>query len=74
MKKKVKTLEELQNAAFEKKAVKSEKRGMCFERPIPAAVILNMAGTTILRLFQDGLYVYEKPKRGKGWGQRRRQG
>ena len=33
-----------------------------YNRPIPAAVIINMQGSIILNLFIQGLYVYEKPK------------
>lgn len=33
------------------------------QKPIPAAVVLNMQAICVLRLFDRGMYLYEKPKK-----------
>lgn len=37
--------------------------GTVWEKPKPAAVILQLSGETILRLFEKGMYLYIKPKK-----------
>lgn len=62
--KQIHTLEELDAARRERRAVISS--GVpCFHKPKPAAVVIMLQGETILRIFQRGLYYYEKPKREK---------
>lgn len=62
--KKINTLEELDAARKERRAVTSS--GVpCFHGPKPAAVVIMLQGEIILRIFQCGLYYYEKPKREK---------
>lgn len=62
--KQIHTLEELDAARREKRAVVSS--GVpSFNRPKPAAVVIMLQGETILRTFRLGLYYYEKPKREK---------
>lgn len=64
----VKTVEDLYALAFDRKSVIGK---YCIgERPIPATVVLNMTGVTILKMISSGLYEYvPKPKgqAGKGW-------
>lgn len=59
---KVSTLEDLWKAVEYHKAVVCPD-SPCFNKPRPAAVIINLQGTLILRLFQLGMYIYEKKKR-----------
>lgn len=62
--KQIHTLEELDAARRARRAVISS--GVpSFDRPKPAAVVIMLQGETILRIFQRGLYYYEKPKREK---------
>lgn len=62
--KRINTLEELDVARREKRAVISF--GVpCFQRPKPAAVVIMLQGETILKTLRSGLYYYEKPKRAK---------
>lgn len=34
-------------------------------RPLPAAVVMNMTGVTILKILQKGLYIYNPPAKGR---------
>lgn len=62
--KQVRTLEELDAARRERRAVICA--GVpCFSMPRPAAVVIMLQGETLLRIFQRGLYYYEKPNRKK---------
>lgn len=62
--KQIHTLEELDTARRERRAVISS--GVpCFRKPKPAAVVIMQQGITILQTFRYGLYYYEKPKREK---------
>lgn len=31
-----------------------------YKKPLPAATFMNLSGELLLRLFQDGMYIYEK--------------
>ena len=62
--KQINTLEDLNTAAKNRQSVVFDT----FSRPMPAAVFLNMSGSTILGLINSGVYIYEKPKKFK-WGQ-----
>lgn len=64
--KRVRKLEQLGTLAYDRKAVVLKSGRFFTKKPLPAAVILNMQGTSILRLLTDGLYVYDK---GKGSGE-----
>lgn len=59
--KKIKTLQDIDNAIREKKALVCPN-APCFNRPIPAAVYMQFHGQDILRLIQKGLYVYQSHK------------
>lgn len=65
--KQVKTLQELADTAFAKRAVICPK-SYCCSKPIPAGFILNMQGAEILKLLRWGLYVYEPKKKTGKWG------
>ncbi len=54
------TLDGLMWAVKNKKAVICPKHGIG-AHPMPAAVMINMQGSTIYRFLQAGLYIY-KPK------------
>lgn len=58
--KKIETLHQLRFVRDEKKAVICPKT-ICFNKPIPAAFVINMSGTILLSLFKSGMYVYQKP-------------
>ena len=51
------------------KSLVSQKRSVVcptwvgFMRPRPAAFVMNMTGDVLLRMFDDGMYVYEKVER-----------
>jgi len=52
------------------RAIKKKKAVFCpnshtFKKSVPAAFIINMPGTIILRLFNMGLFIYEKNKKEK---------
>ena len=56
--KKIETLEELWFAANERRAVIGNWRA--YERPRPAAWLINLPGIQLLKVFRAGLYIYEK--------------
>lgn len=64
--KQIKTLEELNTAAKNRQAVISVIFDK-FSRPMPAAVLLNMSGNTILCRIRLGVYVYEKHNKVAWW-------
>lgn len=37
----------------------------CWSKPISAAFMIHQQGTTLLRLFNLGMYIYKKPNKGK---------
>lgn len=55
--KRIRTLEQLERAALDRKAVSS---GVCFKRT-PAAFVLCLPAFVVLRLFTSGMWIY-KPK------------
>ena len=56
---KIETLRSLKNCVDRKRAVICPA-SRAFNRPVPAAIVINMQGIMLLRLFDDGLYVYKK--------------
>jgi len=63
--KQIKTLEELAQARAEKKSVHVPSSHCWGVRP--AAFVMNQSGDVLLRMFQSGMFIYEKPKKKKGW-------
>jgi len=61
----VTSLEELEAARLDHRSVIGE---VWNRRPMPAAVLMNMSGTVILRRLRRGLWIYEKPKRRDPFG------
>ena len=57
---KIKTLEQLYQAANAKRAVTV---GMIHRNPTPAAWVLSYQGSLLRRLFQDGIYLYKPANR-----------
>jgi hypothetical protein len=57
----VKTLHQLMCLAIERRSVICPN-ARCFNKPTPAAFIINLQGRLILRLFKTGLYLYIKNK------------
>lgn len=55
--KRITTLEELERAAHNKRAVYSTTFASW---PRPAAFVLNYAGSVLLSLFRRGLFIYKK--------------
>jgi hypothetical protein len=56
------TLRELKKAVTKRWAVTCPTSHP-FRGPIPAAFVINLQGATILRLFDMGMYVYEKKEK-----------
>ena len=54
----IKTLEQLYQAAQAKKSVVIPWRG---NARLPAAWVINFQGITLYRDFKDGIYLYTKP-------------
>lgn len=52
----INTLEQLNTAALEKKAV---VYGLT-KRVVPAAFVIGMPGRKLVRIFESGLYIYER--------------
>jgi len=52
-------LEELQQAALNRRAVVIP-HSWVWRKPKPAAVIINLPGSVLIRLFNMGIYLYEK--------------
>ena len=51
-------------------AVKSKKavvvpKGSNWSKPRPAAFMINLPGVVLLRLFDLGMYIYNKPNKGE---------
>jgi len=59
--KKIRSLPQIRKAIADRRALICPG-SYCFDRPIPAAVIINMSGTTILGLINKGLHLYKKAK------------
>ena len=57
----VMSLAQLKGLAMAKRSVVGDPTPV--KSPRPAAFIINMSGTTILRLLRHGLWVYEKGRR-----------
>ena len=57
----VKTLEQLDALAKERRSVVVPDC-YCWFRPRPAAFVINLSGSVLVRLFSRGMYVYEKKK------------
>ena len=55
------TFGQLAEAMIEKRAVIVP--GTVWGKPRPAAVVMQLQGTTILRLINKGMYLYNKPKK-----------
>ena len=62
MPEKIESLQRLSELAQEKRAVFQKVRGPIMH-PKPAAFVLNMNGSMILRFIEAGLYVYEKKEK-----------
>ena len=54
----VRTLEYLRYLALNRKAVYVPTHG-AYRNPRPAAWIINLQGTVLVRLFEKGMFVYE---------------
>jgi hypothetical protein len=57
---KIKTLEQLYQAAMAKKAVTV---GMIHRKPTPAAWVICYQGSLLCRLFRTGIYLYKPANR-----------
>jgi hypothetical protein len=55
---KIESLEALDEAVKARKAVVVPKY-CCWDRPRPAAFVINLSGAVLLRLFQAGMFLYE---------------
>lgn len=55
--KRIKSLKQLEEAVINKKAVYCPHTNF---KGIPAAVMINMQGKLLLRLFNKGMYIYKK--------------
>ena len=51
------SLKDLKKAVDEKRAV-TVPGSPCFKGPIPAAFMINLQGTTLLNLFNMGMYIF----------------
>ena len=63
--KKIEDLNALVEAANDKRSVVVPKTH-AWERPKPAKVVLQLQGELLHRLFQWGMYLYDKPEKPKG--------
>ena len=61
---KIYTLWQLDMAVKSKKAV-FVPEGFVWSKPKPAAVMINLPGAVLLRLFDKGMYIYNKPHKGE---------
>ena len=59
----VKNLQFLRALALSRKSVYVPKSPV-FRKPRPAAWIINLQGTVLVRLFEMGMFVYEPQKKG----------
>lgn len=59
--KRIRTLQALKNAADARKAVVIPKY-WGWSKPRPAAFMFNLQGPVLLRLFESGMFIYERPK------------
>jgi len=59
---KIETLEDLRDAAWDKKAVIIPKGNCWSRRHFPAAFMIQQNGWLLLKLFNIGMFIYE-PKR-----------
>lgn len=57
---KVTSLEQLSKLCQERKAVYCPE-SFVWQKPRPAGFMINLQGRELLRLFQLGMYVYDKP-------------
>lgn len=55
---KVETLRELYELVQSKRSV-WVPRAACFNKPRPAAFVINLSGSVLIDLFATGMYVYE---------------
>jgi hypothetical protein len=60
----IKTLKQLKKAVDERKSVVIPKK-FAFSKPCSAAFIMNLQGYHLLRLFNSGMFIYEKKKNTK---------
>lgn len=59
----IKTLDQLDKCAHDRKAVAiKEPYGLC-SKPMPAIFLMNMNGSIILSRIRAGLFVYKSPKK-----------
>lgn len=58
--KQVKSVEQIENLALERKSVIAINRG---NKPMPAAVMISMQCRCVLAYIKHGLYVYEPKKK-----------
>jgi len=57
------TLEDIDKAMRDRRAVVCPKSHAAFKGPTPAAVIINQQGGVILRLLRLGLFIYKKKEK-----------
>lgn len=67
MNQQIKTLQELANAAEDRRSVVYHRHQYI---PQPAAFVLNMPGSKILQFINNGLFLYPKPHKNKRYGNR----
>lgn len=59
--KRILTIEELEAAMHDRRAVIIP--GTVWEKPKPAAVIIHLPGAVLLRLFKQGMFLYERKEK-----------
>jgi hypothetical protein len=59
--KQIYTVEQLNQAALARRSVIAKHGSWLATKPSPAAVIMSMQARLVLRLLENGLFIYEKP-------------
>lgn len=66
MENRIRTLEQLIQAAMDKKAV-VVPASHAWQKPKPASIIIHLQGTVIHRLLQMGIFIYHKKEKEETW-------
>ena len=66
MKNRIRTLEQLNQASIDKKAV-VVPASHPWQKPKPASVIIRLQGVLIHRLLQMGIFIYHKKEKEETW-------
>lgn len=66
----IKTVQELKQAARDRRAVicPNAETKRLLKKPCAAAYVINFSGHLLAMLFSSGMYIYEKNQKGKGDG------